>query len=977
MPPASAVARGFIRHLQALPTFTLGYDFDTIRTLLLQYVSLNFPDWKEFLEDTTGMLYLELMAMISTMLAFRSDFQRAQAYFDTVTDINTFSRLALLTDQKLLTPSPSLLEQIDQVSGAVNIRATRSSPPDSGDVVIQSGTGFLVPTEFGEVHYELFELDSVGNPRYGDSLSATANYFTIINNASSSSDPDTGFFIPRSPSSPFIIVEGTTIIQRFISSGNPDQMFEFSNFPVITDYAHGNYRATVQIQDSTSNFRDTDWHETFTLLDSGATDKHFELEWDGNFKMVLKFGNGVFGKIPAPGSIIWVSYRAGGGSAKRISTKKLNVALSASDSTGSIQIVLNNFAPTLGGGNGDDLAKAKAMYPFRVRQQERIVSPDDFASFAADFSGIAKASAEVLNNDATGNLVRMRIMEYTSTEDGYLRPFESSNVTYLNNNMISNTVVSSSYNATSAITTIVLQDRLGQDFISDYGDVTNHPFTVSVNGVSKQFFIPTVSIGTRTIEVHDDDVTAIFTPGLVVGLANLGSFTMRVPMSAGSLFDVYGPGISKFGTLSYPGDATQWSVAQIDNEFIQFQKEPEIEYIEDGTTRLRPKDDQSGMGANINLVPGGWNGSRVSFAKGASSNSDYEFIGEKKLTIVSRGYNGTEVGSHPINSRVYHGGVRPDLYRAISRLKVQPSNLLLMTGKLLPFYLMLSVRTNTSTVNALLEQIRLTLEEHFNFSDTKWGFGQPIRISPILSLIQNLPGVQSVVYDHATQFTINNTDTTLANYLPINIDEDISWVPSDTVLGLLPYSSAIGTPQSIVSNSPEMTYFLDTGSDVSPENEIPFLRLSGSSGSDFNMLPFSGLLKIKGEIFAYKERIGGFLKGITRDIYGTGSSSSFSSLGSGNVRERESGTSSMMNRGNNTSGRNGGTSNMMNRGNKTSGRNDGDGSGRNTGNGMFMSNGKTSTLSANLAGIPLSYLAVERNPIHLVPNIIISMIGAS
>jgi hypothetical protein len=243
-------------------------------------------------------------------------------------------------------------------------------------------------------------------------------------------------------------------------------------------------------------------------------------------------------------------------------------------------------------------------------------------------------------------------------------------------------------------------------------------------------------------------------------------------------------------------------------------------------------------------------------------------------------------------------GIRSDLYRSMSLKKVEPSEVLILSGKILPVYLLLTVRAIPSIAGSLLDNARLTLEEYFNFNSSLWGFGKEFRISPLLSRIQNIPGVNSAIFDYATQYVINNTDSTLANYTTASVDEDIISIPDDTVVGLLPYKETISGVNSVLSVDSDKVYYLDVGSDIGPQNNISSITLSASSGSDFGNLPFCGLLKIKGEIFGYKQRIGATLLNVTRNVYQTGSANS-----------------------------------------------------------------------------PVSYLAVERNPIYIVPNILISIIG--
>ena len=844
LPPPSIISKGFIRHLQALPAFSLGYDFDSIRALLIEYIQKNFPDWKDFLESTTGMLFVEMIAYTATMLAFRADFQRAETYIDTVTDIDALSELMLLVGEKLKTPSPAYQFQIDDTTGLVNLRLTRRISNSTGIVQIYPATSISITTEIGSANYEFFEIDDNFNVKYGDALADPLIPFTVINATSITSDPPAGETYPTKPSSTWLLVEGKTRIETFISNGAADQTFALTYAPIITDYGNNNFRSAITVQSDPSKFVDSEWLEVSSLVKSSSTNKHYEIEWDGNFRGHIKFGNGVFGKIPPQGSIIRVMYRTGGGADKKIASNRINLAISGIDAAGQTSLTLTNLAPTIGGGSGDTLLRAKSLLPARIRAQQRLVSGEDYAQFATDFPGIAKAKADLLNNDATGNLVRMRIMEYVSTEEGYIRPYEGTNQALYVGGYLSNSFIEDiSYSNTTQNTSIRLQSM-----ISDLSGTTGIPL-ISRLGQSKRFS----TLDGQTLTVSGEDVTELFPIGSSVGITSLNDpkYMLTLPSTISDSFRVLGMNTSGISSMSWPGDSTQWAIIQIDDEFIQIAAAPDYILNSDGTYSNSYDIPNNGTGT-LNAATG--------LAEG----------GKHLFNVISRGYYGTSVSSHTLDTRTYLGGIRPDLYRAMSTYKAGTSETLIMEGKLIPIYLMLKVQMQSSSVSTMFDTLRLTLEDYFNFNNTIWGFSLPLRISHIITLLQNLPGVNSVTYTHATQHILNTTDSQGANYTPtIEVLEDITGIPEDTVLGLLPYKDAIASVNNVINASSIATkYYLSSGYDITQTSTT--INLSTvAEGSDLSLLPPAGIIKIKNEFIAYGYKSGNILSNITRDVYNT------------------------------------------------------------------------------------------------------------
>ena len=848
LPQLQPITKGFVTYVKALPDYSLDYDFNSIRSLLLQYVSDNYPDYLDYLETNAGNMFIELIAYITSMLAFRSDFLRSQAYVDTVSDKNNLTHLMSLTAQNLRTPSPSYLESHNLLTGLTQITLERAT--DSiGDVAIQVGSRVPVTLDIGSIVYELFKFDTqTYAPKYTDLFSYTPVYFNVIPKGfrNNSFDISDSYFSDYS----FIMVEGVTKIDTFISNGDPDQEFLFSSYPLMTDYAHSNFRTALQIISGLNDSVDNEWFEVDSLIELGPTEKGYELEWDGSFKTKIKFGNNVFGKVPEKGSIIRVLYRVGG-TAKKALSQKVSQYIAALDSKSRTNVLLTNQIPTTGGYAGDDLLIAKALYGTRVRRQSRILSGEDFASYAMDFPGIAKAKANLLNNESWGNLVQLRVSEYTSTSEGYYRPVEAYNKGFIKKGTLVNVVTNVYYDDTSQGTIIELlydlPDGFGARFNSTYPDDITYSdiCLVSADGITKRLTI----INKRKILIYDEDVTDVFTKSKVIGLTSLNDprFMLAMYDSAPMSMNVVGVNPNQLFTNQELGNGSEKIIIQIDNEFLEVAA-TDVDAVNSPSNWITKTGDNS---FKTGLIE---SGERVRY-----------------LNILSRGKYGSEVSPHIVDDIAFVQQVREDLYKSIEKYKVAPSEVLITEGQILPFYMYLKIIIDNSNNLTMFYKIKKALEEYFNLFEPRWNFGEPFRLSPFLSVIHAQEGVMSINYQHASQYVILSDllgscdDTTPTD--KILICEDITNVPETHIVGMLPYAEAINTNLNVVSTDLKKTYLLSEDLQLDSTS----ITLSKISGSDFSYLPANGgMIKIKDEYIAYRYRINNILYDITRKVYNSG-----------------------------------------------------------------------------------------------------------
>ena len=112
------------------------------------------------------------------------------------------------------------------------------------------------------------------------------------------------------------------------------------------------------------------------------------MDYDGDGADTVRFGDGVFGDVPEPGSVFHVTYRAGGGAAGNVAADTIN---RIEVPTGLLHAVNNPFAG-LGGADAESTLRVRRMAPEAFRaQQFRAVTAQDYQDAAQTLPWVQRA----------------------------------------------------------------------------------------------------------------------------------------------------------------------------------------------------------------------------------------------------------------------------------------------------------------------------------------------------------------------------------------------------------------------------------------------------------------------------------------------------------------------------------------------------------------------------------------------------------
>ena len=133
------------------------------------------------------------------------------------------------------------------------------------------------------------------------------------------------------------------------------------------------------------------WKPVPDLLDAGPDSRVFTLALDEEGKPRIGFGDGNRGALPPTGQDnIALDYRVGLGLGGRVRARQLDMLMSRPLGLDGV----TNPLPSEGGADPEALEALRGNLPGYCRTLDRVVSMSDFADFALNYAGIAKARAE-------------------------------------------------------------------------------------------------------------------------------------------------------------------------------------------------------------------------------------------------------------------------------------------------------------------------------------------------------------------------------------------------------------------------------------------------------------------------------------------------------------------------------------------------------------------------------------------------------
>lgn len=334
-----------------LPT-SLDYtdkDFDSLRTRLINLIRSVFPTWTDHNVANFGNILMELTAFVGDVLGFYQDNQAAESRWTTAKQRENLIALAKLIGFK---PEGAKAATTDVV---VTARDASTGGPPVGNVTIPAGTLVYTAEITEPIVFQL--LSDV-------SIAASADPSTDTVTAENSQTRD----------------------EQFASTGLANQEILLPEIPYLDDSA-------IIVAD------DGAYTEVENFLSSTASDRHFTVTVNSVDRALVRFGNGINGKIPI--GQIQATYKIGGGSEGTIEEDTLTrIPGSFFDSLGNqLTVTVTNPDASSGAQPRQTVEQIRVAAPESIRVINRAVSREDFEISARAVEGVSRALMTTSNED--------------------------------------------------------------------------------------------------------------------------------------------------------------------------------------------------------------------------------------------------------------------------------------------------------------------------------------------------------------------------------------------------------------------------------------------------------------------------------------------------------------------------------------------------------------------------------------------------
>ena len=363
-------------------------DFATLRESLIDYVKAVYPnDYNNFEESDLGMMFIELVAYMGSVMSYKSDMLAHESFIKTAKDRVNVRKLLELIGIRLRGP----------VAGAGGATVTLDT---AGDYVIEPANRVITVTSPDDGQPVTYTLYTVTNGLIDDPNSDS----TI---ALESADADApGVW------SNLALLEGSFARETgpFNEVDNVKEV-GLTEGPVI----ESSVQVFVNSDDTTASGA---YVEVDSLYAASSTDQRiFSIKYDDDYRATVIFGDGTNGVIPPNSSDYVITYRVGGGTRGNVPRSYINSTVRTTTPGKNAQV--ENTQAITGGAEAETVDKAKKYGPLNFRTQDRLVSLDDYKSFAARFVGptgsSAKATASARKSYSSANIVDLFILEKAST----------------------------------------------------------------------------------------------------------------------------------------------------------------------------------------------------------------------------------------------------------------------------------------------------------------------------------------------------------------------------------------------------------------------------------------------------------------------------------------------------------------------------------------------------------------------------------
>lgn len=364
-------------------------DFNTLRESLIKYIKAVYPlDYNYFVESDLGMMLIELVAYMGAVMSFKADMLANENFLLTARNRNSVRKLLQLIGVKLKGPLSAAAEASMTVDGYTSGDIT--IPVQNRTITVQS------PEDGASLAYTVYKV----NNGLVDIANATGDI--VLTQAEAVTNTWSNLVLQEGA---LVVDDGQFAATESIKS------IPLTQFPVV----EGSVDVYISVNANSSG--------AYTEVDnlyfaSSINQKIFQVVYDNDFRATVVFGDGVVGVVPPDNASYIATYRIGGGSRGNIVSNFINSNMTVNTTSVDRTGVITNTTQATGGSDAESIEHAKKYAPLTFARQDRLVTLDDYTSFAntyiSSYGTVGKAVAVTRKAYCSGNIIDIYVLEKAS-----------------------------------------------------------------------------------------------------------------------------------------------------------------------------------------------------------------------------------------------------------------------------------------------------------------------------------------------------------------------------------------------------------------------------------------------------------------------------------------------------------------------------------------------------------------------------------
>lgn len=366
-------------------------DFITLRSALIKYLKATYPlDYQNFSESDFGMMLIELVAYMGAVMSMKADMLANESFLSTAKNRNNVKKLMELVGVKMKGPIASVASARITFPAAVTSNPVNITPS-------QRVISINSPEDGGPLNFTLYKTEATGE------LSPTSSDASIDLSTGESQNTASAVWTNLA------LLEGALVVQTgAFNSTDLIKRITLNRSPVVEK----SVEVYITSNDSAASGA---WSQVDNLFfASGGGQNLYEIVYDDSYGATVVFGDGIISNSPPPDAEYTIAYRVGGGTRGNINSEVINAQLVVGADIGTIE----NVSMATGGQDAETVEHAKKYAPLTFKRQDRLVTAEDYSTFANAFVSLAgstgKARAVVRDAYSSANIIDIYLLQVAS-----------------------------------------------------------------------------------------------------------------------------------------------------------------------------------------------------------------------------------------------------------------------------------------------------------------------------------------------------------------------------------------------------------------------------------------------------------------------------------------------------------------------------------------------------------------------------------